>query len=223
MADTRRRLTAGDTRQRLMAGAIAALRTHGIAGTSARVIATAAGANQALIFYHFGSVHELVSAACEQATRERLTHYRGRFDEVTTLRELLEVGRALHAEEQQLGHVAVLAQLLAGAQGDPHLATASGVSLRLWITEIERVLTRVLADSPIADALDVPGLARAISVGFIGMELYEAVDTDGAAKALAALDQLGAMVELIEDLGPISRRAVRSRLGRGRRPRPGNV
>ncbi len=51
----------GDTRERLLAGTISALRDKGIAGISARSIAAAAGVNQALVFYHFGTVEELSS------------------------------------------------------------------------------------------------------------------------------------------------------------------
>jgi AcrR family transcriptional regulator len=39
-----------DTRQRLIDGAIETIRKHGITGTSARTIASAAGVNQALVF-----------------------------------------------------------------------------------------------------------------------------------------------------------------------------
>ena len=52
-----------DTRDRLLQGTIDALRTQGIAGVSARTIAAAAGVNQALVFYHFGSVDELLAVA----------------------------------------------------------------------------------------------------------------------------------------------------------------
>jgi ribosomal protein S11 len=45
------------------------------------------------------------------------------------------------------------------------------------------------------------------------------VDADGAHAALAALERLGVLVEAVDDLGPVARRAVRARLrrtGRGR-------
>src|SRR6266496_6821577 len=107
-----------DTRERLIEGALDALREHGIAGVSARTIAAAAGVNQALVFYHYGSVHELLAAACVASTRERVGEYRARFTTVGSLRELLDVGREVHARESSLGNVSVLAQLLAGAQHD---------------------------------------------------------------------------------------------------------
>ena len=91
-----------DTKQRLLDGAIAAIRTHGIAAVSARTIAAAAGVNQALVFYHFGSVDALLSAACTASTAVRVQRYADRLTEVGSLRELLDAGRALHTEERRL-------------------------------------------------------------------------------------------------------------------------
>jgi AcrR family transcriptional regulator len=207
-----------DTRQRLLDGALAAIREHGIAGVSARTIAAAAGANQALIFYHFGSVDELLVAACTAGTAARVEHYAQRFVEVRSLRELLDVGQALHAEEEKLGNVSVLAQLLAGAQSDKRLAEPVAAALQLWVDEIESVLRRILAGSPLADVTDIPGLARAVSAAFVGLELYQGVDPAGAAHALAALGQLAAVVEAVDQLGPVARRALRAKVNRHRAP-----
>ncbi|HWF41120.1 MAG TPA: TetR/AcrR family transcriptional regulator, partial [Acidothermaceae bacterium] len=56
-----------DTRRKLIDGTITTLRDKGIAGTSARVIAATAGVNQALVFYHFGTVDQLIDAACRES------------------------------------------------------------------------------------------------------------------------------------------------------------
>ncbi|MFC7547897.1 TetR/AcrR family transcriptional regulator [Plantactinospora sp. GCM10030261] len=206
-----------DTKQRLVDGALAAVREHGIAGVSARTIAAAAGVNQALIFYHFRGVDELLAAACLAATRARVAAYADEFADVRSLRELLEVGRALHERERAEGNLSVLAQLLAGAQRDERLAAATGAALRLWVDEVERVLHRLLDGAPFAEIADIPGLARAVSAAFIGLELYEGIDAAGADRALAALDQLAVLVEIVDDLGPVSRRALRTRISRAAR------
>lgn len=201
-----------DTKQRLIDGAIETIRTHGIAGTSARTIAATAGVNQALVFYHFGSVHDLLRAACLAATEARIVSFAERLDRVADLRELLALGRGLHAEERGHGNVAVLAQMLAGAQTDPAYAEVTSAALRLWIAPVEGALNRLLAGSPVAEVIDTAGLARAVSAGFVGLELYEGVDPDGAAAALDALDQLAVLVEVVDDLGPVARRALRGKL-----------
>jgi AcrR family transcriptional regulator len=203
-----------DTRSKLLDGALQAIRTHGIAGVSARTVATTAGVNQALVFYHFGSLDALLTEACLQATRTRVERYREGLSGVNSLRELLELGRFLHEEERQLGNVTVLAQLLAGAQADPKLAEPVRQALALWTAEVEAVLTRLLTRTPLGDLADPAGLARAVSAAFIGLELFEGVDPDGAKAALDSLDQLGALVEVVEDLGPVARRALRAKLRR---------
>ncbi|MBX7265945.1 TetR/AcrR family transcriptional regulator [Micromonospora sp. Llam7] len=206
------------TRDKLIEGALAAIREHGIAGVSARTIAAAAGVNQALVFYHFGSVDDLLTAACRSATAARVGVYRARFAEVTSLRELLDLGRALHERERAEGNVAVLAQLLAGAQSDPRLAEPTAAALGLWTVEIEAVLHRLLDGSPVAAVADPGGLARAISAAFVGLELFDGVDPAGARSAFDALERLAVLVEVVDDLGPLARRAVRARLGNLPRP-----
>jgi AcrR family transcriptional regulator len=210
-----------DTRQRLLRGALTALREHGITGVSARTIAAAAGVNQALVFYHYGSVDELLAAACRQCTAERVAVYAERFAAVGSLRELLQVGRELHLEERRQGNVFVLAQLLAAAQGGDRLAEPTAAALRLWVDEVETVLRRLLAGSPVAEVADVPGLARGVCAAFVGLELYEGVDEAGAAAAMSALDQLAVLVEVVDELGPLARRALRARIRRAGTPRPG--
>lgn len=203
-----------DTRTRLLDGALETLRSKGIAGVSARTIAAAAGVNQALVFYHFGSVDELLAAACTYGAQQRLAAYAGRLDAVRSLPELLSVGLDLHRHERAEGNVLVLAQMLAGAQSEPRLAPATAQALELWIGAIETVLRRVLAQSPLGAILDIPGLARSIASAFIGFELYDGVDPAGADQAMAAIAQLGVLVEVVDDLGPTARRVVRARLRR---------
>ncbi|MFI9582331.1 TetR/AcrR family transcriptional regulator [Streptomyces sp. NPDC052236] len=202
------------TKERLLDGALRTLVAQGIAKTSARTIATAAGVNQALVFYHFGSVDELLAAACRHGAEQRVARYRERLAAISSLAELLDFGREMHAEERAGGHVAVLGQLLAGAQTQPRLAAATAAGLALWIEEIERVLSRVLAGSPIGEFTDPAGLARAVAASFVGIELYEGVDQAGAQRALDALEQLTVLVAAVEELGPLAQRAVRHRLSR---------
>jgi hypothetical protein len=143
------------------------------------------------------------------STERQVADYRERLAQVRSLRELQQVGRELHAGETEAGNVTVLSQMLAGAQTNPAFATATRDALALWTVEIEQVLTRVLADSPLGAAADVPGLARAVTASFIGMELLAAVDPDGDQAAFRALDQLGALLEYLDDLGPATRTAAR--------------
>jgi len=133
---------------------------------------------------------------------------------VTSFNELLEIGRTLHDRERALGNVAVMAQLMAGAQTNQALQSSAQYAIQRWVSDIEDVVRRVLRGSPIAEIADAGGLARSISAGFIGLELYEGIDTDGANSALDALESLGILMEVVDDLGPVARRALRAKVRR---------
>ncbi len=205
---------------KLLEGAIATLRDNGIAGASARVIAATAGVNQALIFYHFGSVTDLIDAACREAATEQAAVWRPRFQAVTSLRDLLILGQELHAYQRAAGNVTVLAQVLAGARYDPRLAAAARHALAVWGADLETTLHRLLAGTPAADVVDATGLARAVTAAFMGIELYEAADPSAAAAAFAALEQASVLIEVLDDLGPLARRALRNRIRRTGPPFP---
>ncbi|WP_089098725.1 TetR/AcrR family transcriptional regulator [Streptomyces hyaluromycini] len=206
-----------ETKTKLLEGALRTLTEQGIAKTSARTVAAAAGVNQALVFYHFGSVDELLAAACRYGAEQAVARFRPRLAAVGSFAELLTVGRQIHEEARVGGHVALLGQLLAGAQTHEALRPATAAGLDLWIAEIEKVLVRVLAATPFGEFTDPAGLARTVAASFVGIELYEGVDAAGAHAALDALEQLGALVAALEDLGPVAQRAVRHRLRRAGR------
>lgn len=207
-----------DTRTKLMDAALRVLRDRGVTAASARIIATEAGVNQALVFYHFGTVTDLLAAACRYGTEARVAAYRERFAAVGSLPELLAVGRSLHEQERRLGNVAMLGQALAGAQGDPALRPAVADALARWVVELDTVLARLLADGPLAGIADPGGIARAVAAAFIGLELYEGVDATAADDAFTALERLAVLAEVVDDLGPVARRALRSRLRRAGSP-----
>ncbi|MGI8880893.1 MAG: TetR family transcriptional regulator [Jatrophihabitans sp.] len=210
-----------DTRAKLLTAAADTLRDLGVAGLSARTIAANAEVNQALIFYHFGTVSDLVDAACRAAADERVDFYRAQFASVTTFSELLSLGRGLHERERAAGNVAMMAQLMAGAQQDERLAAAARYTMSIWIAEIETVIARVLTDSPLAEVADTAGLAAAVSAAFIGLELYDGVDRAGATAALDALERMGVLVEVVDELGPVARRAMRAKVRRSTAARRG--
>lgn len=205
-----------DTPDRLIEAALATIGEQGIAKASARTIAATAGVNQALIFYHFKSLDDLLVAACRAGARERIEAYRDELRQVRDLRGLLAFAHRMHEAEQAAPNVAILAQLLAGAQTHAVLREPTSEGLRLWAREIQIVLDRVLAAHPLGEAIDSRGFARAVAAAFVGIELYGGVDRDGADAAIGALTSLGEMVALVEDLGPVAERTLRRRLRKRR-------
>ena len=63
------------TKLQIVEAALETLKARGFAGASARVIAREGGFNQALIFYHFGSVQSLLLAALDLISERRMIEY----------------------------------------------------------------------------------------------------------------------------------------------------
>jgi AcrR family transcriptional regulator len=205
------------TRNELLDAAGQILATEGLTGVSARTVAARAGVNQALVFYHFGSVAGLVEAALRRSADLAVATYRNRFDDVASFTDLLTLGRELHATERDRGNVAQMAQVMSGALRDETLARAGRYALEQWTRQIETVLGRLLVASPMRGLVEPAGLARAVGASFLGLELYEGVDPEGAASALAALESLGNLLEMVDGLGPVGTRAVRSQVRKAAR------
>lgn len=207
------------TREKLLDATLRVVVEQGIAKASARAIATEADVNQALVFYHFGSVDELLAAACTHGAEQRVAAYRGALEEVGTFADLVVLAKDIHTRELMAGNVALLGQLLAGASSHEPLGPATAAGLQQWTAEVEGVLLRLLGTGPLAGLVDVPGLAKSVSAAFVGLELYDGVDPVGAHAAFGALEQLARLVDVLDHLNPVERTALRRRVRRaGRTP-----
>jgi AcrR family transcriptional regulator len=169
------------TRTRILEAALAALRDEGIAGISARTIARYGDFNQALIFYHFGSVDALLVAVARSESERRSALYAEALRDVTTLAELVAVARRLHQEEFQAGTVAALTQMIAGAVGTAELAQGIREAFEPWTALVRESIAHVLAGTPYAGLLPEGDLATAVAALFLGIELLVGLDPDAAA------------------------------------------
>lgn len=206
------------TKKALIAGAIETLREVGYAGTSAREIARRADCNQALIFYHFGSVTDLLLAALDEVSARRLAAYAGLLDSATTLTDLIDSAQRIFAEDLAAGHVAVLAEMVAGARATPGLGPQVAQRLAPWREVAATAIRTALDRSPVAGLLAPEDLAHGVVAGFLGLELL--ADLDGSSDAaLALFDRargIAAMLDLLS--GGFSRPATA--LGTGLRTGP---
>jgi AcrR family transcriptional regulator len=173
-----------DTRSRIVEAALQTLRDQGIAGISARAIARHGDFNQALIFYHFGSVEGLLVAVARSESERRSALYAEALREVTTLAGLVEVARRLHDEEFRSGAVAALTQMLAGAVGSDELARGIRASLEPWTGLVGETIDRLLAGTPYAAVLPRDDVTAALAALFLGIELYTGLDPDAAPATL---------------------------------------
>lgn len=187
------------TRAALVAGALAALREVGFAGASAREIARRADCNQALVFYHFGSVTELLLAALDEVSSRRLAAYTPLLDQATSLTDLIDSARGIFAADLEAGHVTVLVEMIAGAQSTPGLGEHVAARLAPWRDFAETAVRTAMAGSPVAAFLPAQEIAHGVVAGFLGLELLAGLDGDRAA-ALALFDRARLVAGLL-DLG----------------------
>lgn len=187
------------TRQRIMDAALETLREDGIAGTSARSIARRGDFSQAAIFYHFGSVEQLLVDACTHASNVQVDGYRPRANAAADLTDLVAIGRALHGDERQAGSMGVLTQLMAGSAGNPELSKTVTDNFERWIALVEVALDNAMGDHPLGELLPRRQVAVGISAMFLGMELMNQGGLDDADPDVI-FDALDTVARLIENL-----------------------
>jgi AcrR family transcriptional regulator len=178
----------------------AALRTliaEGYAGTSARAIAARGTFNPALIFYHYGSVDDLLLAALDRSSAERLERYRAAMSEPGTPDELVRRASDLFREDVEGGHVTAVTELIGASLSRPHLRAELVVRMRPWLEFTGQVLERVLADSPLNVLVpEAEPAAFAIVSGYLGLHMLSRLMPD--------LSQTERLFQLLEQLSRIA-------------------
>lgn len=188
------------TKAKLVQAALDSLHEDGILGASARAIAKRGDFNQALIFYHFGSVTDLLLAAVDELSSRRSTRYSAQLAEVGSLSELVAVAGELHAEDMRDGHITVLTQMLAAAATDATLREPLRQRFEPWIETVEQSVVRALGDSPYGQLVPARDLAFAITSLFVGLELLLNLEPDDGGeerRVFATFTMLAAVLENI--------------------------
>jgi AcrR family transcriptional regulator len=169
-----------DTRQRLLDGTLVAMREHGVAGISARTIAAAAGVNQALIFYHYGSVQGLLLAVLDRVSERRMAAYGPAFERAQTIPELAILARTIYAEDLENGYVTVLGEMVAGGASDPDLGAEVVLRLQPWIEMVRLKVDQLFAGSPFESVIPSRDIAFAIVALYLGIDMLSHLDGDHA-------------------------------------------
>lgn len=169
-----------ETRRLLVEAAIATLKEDGYAGASARAIAERAGSNQSLIFYHFGSVANLLLAALDAVSAERLAHYGSAVAQVGSASELVDMASAIFSEDLDAGYVTVLVEMIAGASSTPGLGPEVAARIGPWATFAQDAIASALGDSPLGTVLPARDVAYGIVALYLGLEMLSHLDGDRA-------------------------------------------
>ena len=125
--------------------------------------------------------------------QERLARYRAALDTADTIEQLVAVAGRIYRQDRESGHVAVVSQLVAGSLARPELAKGVVERIEPWVDFCEQAIRKVVAGSPLEDALPVRDLAYGLVSFYLGANLL--THLDGAART-------GALFARAEELAP---------------------
>ena len=180
------------TKQRIIEAAFHTLKEEGFAGTSARAIARRGDFNQALIFYHFGTLNDLLLSALDKTSAERMSHYRHAIKEAKTVDQKIDVATQLYREDLRSGYITVISELVAGSLSRPDLGPEVVARMEPWIDFAEGVIAGLVEGSMFDGMIEPRTLAFAVVALYLGVDLLSHLDQDNS-RAEALFKAVGAM------------------------------
>jgi AcrR family transcriptional regulator len=185
------------TKLQIVEAALESLKANGFAGSSARAIAHLGGFNQALIFYHFGSVQNALLAALDMISERRLAEYRPAFEAARTAPELARLARRIYDEDLERGYITALGEMVSGGVSDPILGAEVAARIEPWIEMVEGKIEQLLAGSPLRALASPADLAFGIVSLYFGVDVLSHLQRDrGRAESL--LDLVARLAALAE-------------------------
>jgi AcrR family transcriptional regulator len=188
-----------ETRRVLVAAAIATLKKEGFVGASARAIAEEAGATQGLIFYHFGSVANLLLAALDSVSADRLVAYEALVANTNSPQDLIDAATEMFRIDLDAGYMSVLAEMIAGASSTSELGPEVAARIGPWRDFAQSAIENSLGDTPFASFLPAADLAYAVVALFLGLEMLSHLDgnREPALNLFALAKQLSGLMEAL--------------------------
>jgi AcrR family transcriptional regulator len=195
------------TRARLVDAALQTLIEEGYAATSARAIAARGNVNPALVFYHFGGVDELLLAALDRSSDERLAAYREAMARPGTPDELVRRAADLFRQDVDGGHVTAVTELIGAGLSRPALRTEMIDRMRPWLELVREVFEREVARSPFQVLAPAAGPAAfAVVAAYLGLNMLtrfmpDRRETDAL---FALIEQFARLLPLVPSPGPVA-------------------
>lgn len=186
-----------NTRQALIEAAVEVLKSRGFNGASARAIATEAGVNQALVFYHFGTVAELLLAALDEVSARRLRRYTTKLADVTNPVSLIALATKVFREDIDSGDIAVLAEMIAGSSSAPELGAEVAKRIAPWKDFASVAIESGFAASGLASLLPIGAVSHAAVALYLGLEMLSHLEGDRAGATLL-FEQLARLAPVLD-------------------------
>jgi len=188
------------TRSTLISAAIETLKAEGFSGASARAIARRAGCNQGLVFYHFGSVANLLLAALDAVSADRLEKYGAAAAQAESPSELANLAEVIFQEDLDAGYATVLVELISGASSVPGLGAEVATRIESWTRFAQSAIDRSLNPRVLAATAPSSELAYGVVAMYLGLEMLSHLNGDRA-QALSLFQRLNRLITLADALG----------------------
>jgi AcrR family transcriptional regulator len=187
------------TKLQIVEAALRTLRTKGFAGASARAIASEGSFNQALVFYHFGSVRNLLLAVLDLIGERRMKEYGPAFERARTAPELVGLARTIYFDDLERGYITVLGEMVSGGVADADLGAEVAARIEPWIDLVERKLDQLLTGTPLQSLASPRDMAFGLVALYFGMDMLSHMQRDRS-RAESLLDlatNLSAVMETV--------------------------
>jgi AcrR family transcriptional regulator len=185
------------TKLQIVEAAFETLKSMGFAGASARAIAHQGDLNQALIFYHFGSVQAALLAAFDLISDRRMQEYGPQLEAASSAPELARLARRIYDDDLERGYVTALGEMVAGGVSDPVLGAQVAARIEPWIEIVQRKLCQLLEGSALLSVVAPPDLAFGIVAAYFGVDMLSHLQQDRS-RADSLLDLAGRVADLAD-------------------------
>lgn len=187
------------TKLQIVEAALETLKSMGFAGASARAIAHQGGFNQALIFYHFGSVQTTLLAAFDLISDRRMREYGPQLEAAVSAPQLARLARQIHDDDLERGYVTALGEMVAGGVSDPVLGDEVAARIEPWIELVQRKLCELLDGSALLSVVAPRDLAFGIVASYFGVDMLSHLQQDRS-RADSLLDLAARVAELADNV-----------------------
>jgi AcrR family transcriptional regulator len=192
------------TKLQIVEAALRTLKTKGFAGASARAIAGEGSFNQALIFYHFGSVRNLLLAVLDLISERRMREYGPAFERAWSAPELAGLARTIYAEDLERGYITVLGEMVSGGVTDASLGAEVAARIEPWIEMVERKLEQMLTGTSWQALASPRDIAFGLVALYFGADMLSHMQRDQS-RAESLLDLATRLATLVEAVLPSQR------------------
>ncbi|WP_431681333.1 TetR/AcrR family transcriptional regulator [Kitasatospora sp. KL5] len=194
-----------ETRTRILDATLASLVRNGYGGTTARAIAQLGGFAPGVIYYHFADLDDLLVATLAHTCEARARRYRTELSGIDRAGRAVELLRELYREDTEVGHIAAVQEIYAGARPGSRAADRLMTETRRWEELAEEVLTTLLRGKPLASLVRVQVVASAAVAFYLGMETLTHLDGDRSRPA-QLFDQAARLAAVFDRIPRLRRR-----------------